>query len=389
MLETSSPSHLLESDSFTETEILGQPDLWLKLWKHFQSVEFDLKNYLDKVLDNNETRIILTGAGTSAFIGDVLLGAFNKSFHNPVSAIATTDLITHPELYLNKNHKYLLISFARSGNSPESSQAILLTEELSKQAYHIIITCNNNNELIKTVSDKNHFTFLMPPGADDKGLAMTGSFTTMLLAGLLITRIYKNKDLEEQFNLLYRYGNKILNEYSRDIKQVTTFDFKRAVFLGSGMLKGIARESQLKLQELTDGKIICKYDSFMGFRHGPKAVVDESTLIVYLFSNDNYVNQYEVDLVNANVSGRKNLFTIGVMEQEIKVPGMDLQIILSDNGKNIQEDFMSVVSVLPAQLLGFYKSLNLGLNPDSPSKSGMIHRVVQGVKVYQYSNGKK
>ncbi len=114
------------------------------------------------------------------------------------------------------------------------------------------------------------------------------------------------------------------------------------------MLKGIARESQLKLQELTDGKIICKYDSFMGFRHGPKAVVDENTLIVYLFSNDNYVNQYEVDLVNANVSGRKNLFTIGVMEQEIKVPGMDLQIILSDNGKNIQEDFMSVVSVLPA-----------------------------------------
>jgi tagatose-6-phosphate ketose/aldose isomerase len=229
----------------------------------------------------------------------------------------------------------------------------------------------------------------MPPGADDKGLAMTGSFTTMLLAGLLITRIYKNKDLEEQFNLLYRYGNKILNEYARDIKQVTTFDFKRAVFLGSGMLKGIARESQLKLQELTDGKIICKYDSFMGFRHGPKAVVDESTLIVYLFSNDNYVNQYEVDLVNANVSGRKNLFTIGVMEQEIKVSGMDLQIILSDNGKNIQEDFMSVVSVLPAQLLGFYKSLNLGLNPDSPSKSGMIHRVVQGVKVYQYINGKE
>lgn len=389
MLETSSPSHLLESDSFTETEILGQPDLWLKLWKHFQSVKFDLINYLDKVLDNNETRIILTGAGTSAFIGDVLLGAFNKSFLNPVSAIATTDLITHPELYLNKNHKYLLISFARSGNSPESSQAILLTEELSKQAYHIIITCNNENELIKTVSDKNHFTFLMPSEADDKGLAMTGSFTTMLLAGLLITRIYKNKDLEEQFNLLYRYGNKILNEYSRDIKQVTTFDFKRAVFLGSGMLKGIARESQLKLQELTDGKIICKYDSFMGFRHGPKAVVDENTLIVYLFSNDNYVNQYEVDLVNANVSGRKNLFTIGVMEQEIKVPGMDLQIILSDNGKNIQEDFMSVVSVLPAQLLGFYKSLNLGLNPDSPSKSGMIHRVVQGVKVYQYNNGKE
>lgn len=387
MIETNSLNHLLESDFFTESEILGQPDLWLKLFKDFQSIKCDLKNYLDKILDDKEIRIILTGAGTSAFIGDVLLGAFNKSFQNPVSAIPTTDLITHPELYLNKSNKYLLISFARSGNSPESSQAILLTEDLSKQTYHILITCNNESDLIKTVSGKNHFTFLMPPEADDRGLAMTGSFTTMLLAGLLITRIYNDEDLEGQFNLLYTYGNKILNEYAKDIKQVTTYDFKRAVFLGSGMLKGIARESHLKLQELTDGKVICKYDSFMGFRHGPKAIVGEDTLIAYLFSNNKHVNLYEVDLVNANVSGRKNLFSIGIMEQEIKVPGIDLQIVLSDNGKNIQEDFLTVVSVLPAQLLGFYKSLNLGLNPDSPSKSGMIHRVVQGVKIYPYNNG--
>lgn len=389
MLETNHVSYLLESNSFTETEILGQPELWLKLWKSFPSIKPELLNYLDKIFKNKNIRIILTGAGTSAFIGDVLLGAFNKQFQNPVSAIATTDLITHPELYLNKNNEYLIISFARSGNSPESSQAILLTEELSNQAYHLIITCNNESELLKTVSNKNHFNFLMPPEADDKGLAMTGSFTTMLLAGLLITRIYDDYELEEQFNLLYKYGQKILYEYARDIKQAATFDFKRAVFLGSGMLKGIARESQLKLQELTDGNIVCKYDSFMGFRHGPKAVVDENTLIVYLFSNNKYVNHYEIDLVNANVSGRKNLFTIGVMEQEITAPGIDLQIILSDNGKNIKEDFLTVASVLPAQLLGFYKSLLLGLNPDSPSKSGMIHRVVQGVKVYPYYNGRE
>jgi tagatose-6-phosphate ketose/aldose isomerase len=389
MLETNHVSYLLESNFFTETEILGQPELWLKLWKSFPSIQPELKNYLDKILKNKNIRIILTGAGTSAFIGDVLLGAFNKQFQNPVSAIATTDLITHPELFLNKNNEYLIISFARSGNSPESSQAILLTEELSKQAYHLIITCNNESELLKTVSNKNHFNFLMPPEADDKGLAMTGSFTTMLLAGLLVTRIYEDNDLEEQFNLLYKYGQKILYEYARDIKQAATFDFKRAVFLGSGMLKGIARESQLKLQELTDGNIVCKYDSFMGFRHGPKAVVDENTLIVYLFSNNKYVNHYEIDLVNANVSGRKNLFTIGVMEQEITAPGIDLQIILSDNGKNIKEDFLTVASVLPAQFLGFYKSLLLGLNPDSPSKSGMIHRVVQGVKVYPYNNGRE
>jgi len=382
-------NQLLDSDSFTETEILGQPELWLKLWNNFQSVKHELKNYLSLIFENSDIRIILTGAGTSAFIGDVLLGIFNKSFQNPISAVATTDLITHPELYFNKNKKYLLISFARSGNSPESSQIILLSELLSQKVYHLIITCNNESELTRTISDKNNFTFLMPPEADDKGLAMTGSFTTMLLAGLLITRIYKEEGLEEQFNTLYKYGNKILTEYLDAINKAAALDFKRAVFLGSGMFKGIARESQLKLQELTDGKIICKYDSFMGFRHGPKAVIDEDTLVVYLFSNNEHVNLYEIDLVNAIVSGRRNLFSIGVMEQAIKIPGIDLQIILSENGKKIQEDFLTIVSVLPAQLLGLYKSLNLGLNPDSPSSSGMIHRVVQGVKVYPYSKRKE
>jgi tagatose-6-phosphate ketose/aldose isomerase len=388
MLEINNKTHVLESDSFTESEILGQPDLWLKLWKNFQSTKLELRNYVNNILINNDIRIILTGAGTSAFIGDSLLGIFNKSFPNPISAVATTDLITHPELYFNKNNKYLLISFARSGNSPESSQIILLAEELSKEVHHIIITCNNESELTKTVSTINLFTFLMPPEAHDKVFALTGSFTTMLLAGLLITRINKDDGLDEQFNILYKYGNKILNKYLKEIQKAASLDFKRAVFLGSGMLKGIARESHLKLQELTDGKVICKYDSFMGFRHGPKAVIDEDTLLVYLFSNNQYASLYEMDLVNTISSGRKNLFSIGVMEEEINSANIDLRIVLSDNGKKLQEDFLTVVSVLPAQLLGFFKSLDLGLKPDYPSDSGMIHRVVQGVNVYPYNNGK-
>jgi tagatose-6-phosphate ketose/aldose isomerase len=378
---------MLGSKFFTIAEIMGQPDLWLKLWEKYQLIKNDLKNYLKNIFNNTDISIILTGAGTSAFIGDVLLGAFNKNIENPINAVATTDLVTHPELYFNKNKKYLLISFARSGNSPESSQVIVLSEALSKKVYHLIITCNKDSELIRTVSTKDHFTLLMPPEADDKGLAMTGSFSTMLLTGLLIARIYKEDNLEEQLIILYNYGNKVLTEYSKDIQKIALMDFNRAVFLGSGMLKGIARESQLKVQELTDGKVICKYDSFMGFRHGPKAVVHEKTLIVYLFSNNSYAVRYEVDLVKAVASGRKNLCAIGVMEKDIDLPDLYLKIVLSENGKKLDEDFLSVVSVLPAQLMGFFKSLNLGLKPDSPSESGMIHRVVQGVNIYPYENG--
>jgi tagatose-6-phosphate ketose/aldose isomerase len=379
----------VSSESDTENEIWGQPDLWLKLWNNFRKEKIELGNYINKVLCNDGIQVILTGAGTSAFIGDVLLGAFNKYSNVPISSIATTDLVTHPELFFNKNKKYLLISFARSGNSPESSQAIILAEELSKKVYHLIITCSSDSELLKMIAGKDHFIFLMPPEADDKGLAMTGSFTSMLLAGLLISHLNKNDNLKDQIDLIHQYGKKILNEYSGELKKVAEMDFNRAVFLGSGMLKGVARESQLKLQELTDGKVICKYDSFLGFRHGPKAVINEKTLIVYLFSNSSYARDYEIDLVKGTNGGRKTLCSIGLMEEDLHLPELDLKIILSENGRKLDEDFLSVVSVLPAQLLAFYKSINLGLKPDSPSDSGMIHRVVQGVKIYPYKNNDK
>ncbi len=377
------------SDSNTESEIASQPELWIKLYSEFSSIRNQLKTYLRNLLNDKNTRIILTGAGSSAFIGEVLLGAYSRRFSNPVSAVATTDLVTHPELYFNKQSKYMLISFARSGNSPESAQAIVVAEDLSQSVFHLIITCNNESDLLETVSSKNKFIFVLPTEANDKGLAMTASFTAMLLAGLLISRIDKDNDnLDEQIALLNKYGNKILNVYSEPLRKIASSDFKRAVFLGSGMLKGIARESQLKLQELTDGKIICKHDSFMGFRHGPKAVLDGDTLIVYLFSNNTYAGLYEKDLVAAIEGARKPLCSIGVMEEDSIPANLDLKIVLSDDGKKIHEDFLSVAMVMTAQLLGLFKSINLGLDPDSPSESGMIHRVVQGVKIYPYTNGK-
>jgi len=378
---------IVKNDSYTELEIFSQPDLWIKLHQEYSLIKQQLRNYLKNFFNNADIRVILTGAGSSAFIGEVLLGIYSTKFKNPISAVATTDLVTHPELYFNKQNKYLLISFARSGNSPESSQAIILSEKLSKSVSHLIITCNNESELIESVSSKNKFVFLLPPEANDKGLAMTASFTSMLLAGLMISRINLDDDLDEQIGLLYKYGTRVLSTYSNDIQKAASLFFKRAVFLGSGMMKGIARESQLKLQELTDGKIICKYDSFMGFRHGPKAVIDEDTLIMYLFTNNQYSNLYEKDLVMAIANSRKNLFTIGVMEDNLNLPKLDLKILFSENGKKIQEDFLTVVSVLPAQLLGLYKSINVGLKPDTPSESGMIHRVVQGVNIYPYPNG--
>jgi tagatose-6-phosphate ketose/aldose isomerase len=225
--------------------------------------------------------------------------------------------------------------------------------------------------------------FLLPEKANDLSLAMTSSFSSMLLAGLLILKIKDIKQMKPLIKRVQAFGNYILGECLPGLKKVAEMTFERMVFLGSGPLFGIAHESHLKVQEMSDGQVICTFDSFLGFRHGPKAVVNNSTIVVYLFSNNPCVKRYELDLVhsvNGTKAGEKSV-AIGnnYNEDEFK---FDFSIQFPGGTVGIPEDFLSVFYILPAQIIGFYKSLSLGLSPDSPSKSNAISRVVQGVKIY-------
>ncbi len=174
---------------YTSKEILSQPQLWIKVWKSVKEGKDEISKFLYNAKINSNLHVILTGAGTSAFIGDVLEGSFQKETGIITKAVPTTDLVTHPELYFQKDKDILLISFARSGDSPESAKAVQLAEQLSHKTLNLIITCNHKSLLIDAVKDTENHVVLLPPEAHDKGLAMTASFTSMLLAGILISKI--------------------------------------------------------------------------------------------------------------------------------------------------------------------------------------------------------
>jgi tagatose-6-phosphate ketose/aldose isomerase len=373
---------------FTAREIAGQPELWIKTLDRINTHRDQISQFLEKCFGKENLEIILTGAGTSAFIGDVLEGPFQQKIGIPTRAVATTDLVTHADQYFFPEKPTLLISFARSGNSPESVAAVDLADELCGEIYHFIITCNPEGALAQRSYRDNCYVFFLPPESDDQSLAMTGSFTSMLLTGSLLTRLDKTEEERKFVHCLSEYGKKILNVYLPSIEKIAKLPFKRAVFLGSGPLQGVACESHLKLQELSDGNVICKYDSFLGFRHGPKAVINSETLIVFQFSNDAYVQQYERDLVMAINRGEKGMARIGIGENLI--PDLDLDVLISLDNKELSlpEEYLSIASVLPAQMLGFFKSLNLELKPDTPSASGTITRVVEGVEIYPYTKNK-
>lgn len=278
-----------------------------------------------------------------------------------------------------------MISFARSGDSPESVAAIEIAKENCDDLYQLNITCNEYGELAKNTGNENSCLFLLPEETNDRSLAMTSSFSSMLLAGLLIANIKEIEQMESLIKKLQDLGNYILDECLPNLKKIAEMNYERMVFLGSGPLFGVAHESHLKVQELTDGKVICKFDSFLGFRHGPKVIVNDSTVIVYLFSNNAGVSRYELDLVRSvktTAAGEKSVaIGYGYDEKEFN---FDFPIQLPKETADIPEDFLSVFYILPAQIIAFYKSLSFGLSPDSPSKFSSISRVVQGVKIYSF-----
>ena len=376
----------MKGTSHMAKEIASQPKLWKDTYDSIFAKKNSIATFLSKIYKISNLQIVLTGAGSSAFIGEILQYSFYKNTGIPIKAIPTTDLVTHPRDFFKKSVPTLLISFARSGDSPESLATFELSEKLNDVIYHLIITCNPEGKLIKMASGaKNSFIILLPEGTNDLALAMTSSFTCMALAGLLISDIKNIKKSEETVRKLSEFGKSILDKYATELNRVADLDFKRIVFLGSGPLKGAAKEAHLKVIELTDGQIICQYDSFLGFRHGPKAVIDNTTLLIYLFSGDPYVYHYEVDLVKAINETENFIFSIGIGQCLSELGDLDINLKIDlGTGNQISDDFFSICSVIPAQVLGFFKSLSLGLTPDSPSKNGGIHRIVQGVTIYPY-----
>jgi len=373
----------LNGGYYTAKEISSQPKMWLKTFERVKEERDQIREFLGNIVDKVNPCVILTGAGTSAFIGEVLTGTVQKQLGVSARSIPTTDIITHPEDYFIRSKPTLLVSFARSGDSPESLATVKLAETKCDELYQLIITCNKNGELAIKSRRDHSYVFILPEETNDRSLAMTSSFSSMLLAGLLILNLDDIENMLPIIESMCECGDFIIKENLLKLKSIAAIDFKRAVFLGSGPLFGIAHESHLKVQELSDGKVIGKFDSFLGFRHGPRAVVDESTLITYLLSNNAYARQYEIDLIKAIDESLTKPKSVGV-GHGIHALGLNFDFVINipDCASNIPEEFYSVFYILPAQIIGFYKSLELGLEPDSPSKGGSISRVVQGVTIY-------
>lgn len=371
--------------SFTSTEIWQQPNTWQKTLKQMKENKTQYQAFIDNVLKAEDFDIVLCGAGTSEFVGNSAYVYLNKQFNYKVKSYGTTDLVVAPQYYLSSTKPTILVSFGRSGNSPESVGAIEAANAVCENVYHVLITCNKNGALAKNAANKsNCLAINLTDETHDQSFAMTSSFSNMLLSVLCLFNLDKLAEIEKVMNNIISGTNKLVNEDFAEIENVVdTYDFKRIVYLGSNCLKGISQESALKMLELTAGDINTLFDTPTGFRHGPKSIVNDETLCVIYLSGDEFANKYEIDLIKEMASQRKanKIMVVSAFANEEAQRLADYYYCFNLS-EPVDNGFLGLPYIVVAQMIALYKSMSMNITPDNPCPSGEVNRVVKGVNIY-------
>ncbi|MBB5716633.1 SIS domain-containing protein [Sphingomonas aerophila] len=363
-----------DGETWTEREIRQQPATLGATQAIVEAHRTAIEAFIAPLLARPAMRVVLTGAGTSAFIGDTLAPYLSQLAGRPIESVPTTDIVSAPDLYLRRGTPLLLVSFGRSGNSPESLAAIDVADAALDEVHHLIITCNPDGALAARGGER-AFVLLLPEETHDRGFAMTSSFTAMMLAALSVfggvggvgARVPAIADAVAQ----------VLDRADPIVSDLAGRGFDRVVYLGSGVFKGLAREAALKLMELSDGAVVTAFDTAMGFRHGPKTIVTSSTLIVVFVSNDPLTARYDRDIVEElRGDGRSGAVVV------IATSGEGGDTVTVEGLAHASDCDLLFPFIVPAQLFGLRVSEALGLTPDQPNRTGTVNRVVEGVRIY-------
>lgn len=357
--------------SHTRREIVQQPDIWERALAAIDAQRDTIDAWLGPILAQPDLRIILTGAGSSAYIGDTLAPVLTERLQRTVTAISTTSLVGAPGGHLLADRPTLLISYARSGNSPESVAAVELANQLVDNCHHLVLCCNNDSGLVRACAGNPlHYTVLMPPEALDQSFAMTSSFTSMMVTTLAI--FAPDRTAADCASATARA---LIRSAAEDIETIVADGFERLVFLGSGVLQGVAREAALKALELSAGRSVTASESALGFRHGPKFMIDGRTVVIALPSSDPYTRRYDLDLI-------AELERDGIARRIVR-----LDIVPEIRGSTIPTEWLALPYLVWCQQLACRNAEAMGIDPDNPSPSGEVNRVVQGVTIHSFSEG--
>jgi len=372
----------LNQAGFTAREIAGQPSVWCKVADYLTERSDDITRFMDSIKDVHGLRTVFSGAGSSAFIGDSAHMLLSGEMGLRCESVPTTDIVATPFSTL-PDVPTLLVSYSRSGESPESIGALQYAAHRVSQLYNIVFVCKSGSSVDQLASGMpNTLVINMPPESCDQGFAMTSSVSGMMLATWCIFGYRKLEARLNSVRKLAALANSQMDALDLLARQAAVLDFDRIVYLGCGALKGLAREGAVKMVELSAGEVNSSWDTPTGFRHGPKSVVNTTTATVHLLSNLGHTRRYDDSLLKEMLAQRKGNKIIAVATSFEGIEGADLLVLYRLDEDMNGEIHSYIIQLLFLQLLAMEKSIRLGKNTDDPCAGGEVNRVVKGIEIF-------
>jgi tagatose-6-phosphate ketose/aldose isomerase len=363
----------------TLREICQQPSTWIRTGELMRHSAPALSQLIEGI-----SSLTLSGSGSSAYAGDCVRMVLRKELGINTQAIPGGTLLTHGSDALAIGRPGLMVSLARSGDSPESVGALALMLKIEPMIHHLVLTCNRQGKLATTFRDHPKVTAItLDELTNDKSLVMTSSFTNLVLAARFLGLVEHPERYQEICEHLSRIASELIHEHLGTLAEVAKAPFKRVLFLGSGSRFAGAREAALKMLEMTAGRVSTMCETYLGLRHGPMSYVHDDTLVMCFLSSDPKLRAYEADLLRELDQKRLGLLKV-IIGEDIPVQlirSNDVAIECQGLGR-LGDDDSTVICVIAGQLLAFFRCLGEGLRPDSPSEDGVISRVVQSFTLY-------
>lgn len=362
----------------TPSEIAQQPETWHKTLLLFRQRSADLQQFLRGAYEERRT-IFLIGAGTSDYIGHAIAALLRHKWNTEVVVAASTDLLAGREDLLLPDRKYLWISFSRSGESIEGITVLEQALGSCPNILHLVVSCNAHSAMVRLAEQsENAYAVVLDDVVNDRGLAMTSSFTNMVVFGQAFATLWSGEDFEptlapmaQAAEFLLDSGAYLADELARDMT-------KSACFVGNGSLAAAARESALKVLELTSGAIQTISESTLALRHGPMSALNQQTVFTSFVSTHPKRCRYDLDLLN-EIKYKQTVRSLVAVGHD--APAAD-HVLFCDQFGRIPDSHRPAVDVIFGQLFGLFASVECGGMPDSPSPNGIINRVVQRFKIY-------
>ena len=357
-----------ESDNFQSLNDIYQYKMEEEIFYQPKAINNLKNNYLKLIIEKLENsnlnfkkikRIIILGMGSSYNAGYIGAYYFENISKIQSQIINASEFIDSGKII---NEKDLVIGITQSGETAETIKALEYAKNKKAKTLAIVEKSVSQASIISDIT-------VNIGSGPEYAVASTKTFTSTTISLYIIAKyllsktqgkLLKHEEITKEINLLNKRINDLLKNTNK-IKEISKnlSHLEHILFLGRDIMYPIAMEGALKMKEVC--YIHAEAYPAGEMKHGVNALIGENMPSLVMAPSGKSFNKM---VSTVNEIRARNGEVVGILDIEDNEINLLLSNYLIIDSFNSYLD--TVLYTINLQLISFYTSLILKINPDRP-----------------------